>query len=105
MVIDPSQTDIADILKNNGLVCKSVLLTHGHFDHVGGCGVLFEGGAQIYCGEEEKGNIFSEEYLGIFGQYRSEKEYRPKKYYCRSVRRKKISRIIFLARAVSFIIR
>ncbi len=67
VVIDPSQTDIADVLKNNGLVCKSVLLTHGHFDHVGGCGVLFEGGAQIYCGEEEKGNIFSEKYLGIFG--------------------------------------
>lgn len=27
VVIDPSQTDIADVLKNNGLVCKSVLLT------------------------------------------------------------------------------
>ncbi|MBD5585040.1 MAG: MBL fold metallo-hydrolase [Clostridia bacterium] len=67
VVVDPSEERIADILDKNGLVCKAVLLTHGHFDHVGGCGVLFNRGAVICCGENENDLIFSKEYLNIFG--------------------------------------
>lgn len=67
VVVDPSDESIADILDKNGLVCKYVLLTHGHFDHVGGCGVLHNRGAVICCGEKEKDLIFSKAYLGIFG--------------------------------------
>ena len=67
VVIDPAEESIADELDKNGLECKYVLLTHGHFDHVGGCGVLYQKGAHICCGEREKDLIFSKEYLGIFG--------------------------------------
>lgn len=65
-VIDPSKDAVA-ALKQNGLICKAALLTHGHFDHVGGCGILFDGGAKIYCGEHEKEFIFSAENKNIFG--------------------------------------
>ncbi len=67
VVIDPAEPHIADVLSDNGLECSCVLLTHGHFDHVGGCGVLFKNGAHIYCNEREKELIFSKEYLGLFG--------------------------------------
>ncbi|MDE5667330.1 MAG: MBL fold metallo-hydrolase [Clostridia bacterium] len=67
VVIDPSEKRILKILKENGLSCKYVLLTHGHFDHVGACGELFSIGAHICCNEREKDLIFSKEYLNIFG--------------------------------------
>lgn len=67
VVIDPAQPRIADICAKKGLECKYVLLTHGHFDHVGGCGVLFEKGAQILCGERERDFIFSPDNTEIFG--------------------------------------
>lgn len=66
VVIDPSEDSVA-ALKQHGLVCKTVLLTHGHFDHIGGCGILYDGGAEIYCGEYEKTFIFSAENRNIFG--------------------------------------
>ncbi len=66
VVIDPSEEAVA-ALKRHGLVCKAVLLTHGHFDHIGGCGILYDGGAKIYCGEYEKALIFSAENRNIFG--------------------------------------
>ena len=67
VVIDPSQPQITEILQQKRLECKYVLLTHGHFDHVGACGVLYAKGAHICCNEREKDFIFSKEYLGIFG--------------------------------------
>lgn len=67
VVIDPSGYNVIEVLKKNGLVCKFVLLTHGHFDHVGACGELFAKGALICCSEREKDLIFSKEYLSIFG--------------------------------------
>ena len=66
VVIDPSP-DILAALEKHNLTCKYVLLTHGHFDHVGGCAALQNNGAQIWCSEEEAPLIFSKEYLGIFG--------------------------------------
>lgn len=37
-VIDPGYTPeiVLDFLGKNGLTCEAILLTHGHFDHVGG---------------------------------------------------------------------
>ncbi|MDE7167649.1 MAG: MBL fold metallo-hydrolase [Clostridia bacterium] len=67
VVIDPSGHNVIEVLEKNGLVCKFVLLTHGHFDHVGACGELFAKGAHICCNEREKDLIFSKEYLSIFG--------------------------------------
>lgn len=67
VVIDPSGHSVIGVLEKNGLDCKFVLLTHGHFDHVGACGELFAKGAHICCNEREKDLIFSKEYLCIFG--------------------------------------
>ena len=67
VVIDPSEDGVLQILEQNGLECKYVLLTHGHFDHIGTCGKLFAKGAHICCNERENALIFSPEYKGIFG--------------------------------------
>lgn len=67
VVIDPSEDGVLEALKQNNLVCKYVLLTHGHFDHVGMCGKLFQSGAEICCGEKEKEYIFSPENINLLG--------------------------------------
>lgn len=67
VVIDPSGHNVIEVLEKNGLDCKFVLLTHGHFDHVGACGELFSKGARICCAEREKDLIFSKDYLSVFG--------------------------------------
>ena len=54
IVIDPAQTRIESELIKHGLQAKYVLLTHCHFDHVGGAAVLQESGGKIVCSEEEK---------------------------------------------------
>lgn len=67
IVVDPSQERILDILNKHKLKCENVLLTHGHFDHVGGVDILSKHGAKIICGENERCLIFSESYLSLFG--------------------------------------
>lgn len=67
VVVDPAESSVIAELASRKLACKFVLLTHGHFDHVGGCRALAGYGAQIICGEEEAPLIFGKEYLGIFG--------------------------------------
>lgn len=54
VVIDPAQAGILDEVKERGLEVKFVLLTHGHFDHIGGCAALQRAGAKVGClsGEE-----------------------------------------------------
>lgn len=67
VVIDPAQPRIAQLCESYGLKCRYALLTHGHFDHVGGCGVLYEKDVKILCGTEEKDFIFSPANTDIFG--------------------------------------
>lgn len=67
VVIDCAQPRVYDACVREGLKPEAVLLTHSHFDHVGGCGVFYEKGARIYCGEREKPLVFSEENRGLFG--------------------------------------
>ena len=40
-----------------------ILLTHGHFDHIGGCAALQGAGARIGCSEAELPLIFSQDNL------------------------------------------
>lgn len=54
VVIDPAQPRIADELKKLGLQAEWVLLTHCHFDHVGGVAALQEQGARVLCSTWEK---------------------------------------------------
>ena len=54
VVIDPAQTRVESELIKHGLTAKYVLLTHCHFDHVGGIFPLQQSGARVLCSEEEK---------------------------------------------------
>ena len=54
IVIDPAQKRIEGELLKLGLTAKYVLLTHCHFDHVGGVAPLQESGAKVVCSEKEK---------------------------------------------------
>ena len=53
VVIDPAQPRIADEAKRRGLTVTHVLLTHGHFDHIGGCAALQATGTKIGCLKQE----------------------------------------------------
>ena len=67
VIIDCAEPEIYDVCIKNKLNPVAVLLTHGHFDHVGGCGKFYEKNIPIYCGEYEKDLIHSPENRGIFG--------------------------------------
>ncbi|MBQ8308362.1 MAG: MBL fold metallo-hydrolase [Clostridia bacterium] len=54
VVIDPSQPRVAEELAKRGLIAKYVLLTHCHYDHVGGVATLQKTGARVFCSEKEK---------------------------------------------------
>ena len=54
VVIDPSQPRVQEELIKRGLKAKYVLLTHCHFDHVGGASALQNTGAKVFCSETEK---------------------------------------------------
>ncbi len=54
VVVDPSGNHVESKLIEWGLVAEYVLLTHCHFDHVGGVAALQEGGAKVLCMEKEK---------------------------------------------------
>jgi glyoxylase-like metal-dependent hydrolase (beta-lactamase superfamily II) len=54
IIIDPAQSRVEGELIKLGLKASYVLLTHCHFDHVGGVPALQEGGAKVLCSEEEK---------------------------------------------------
>ena len=54
VVIDPSQPRVQEELEKRGLTAKYVLLTHCHFDHVGGVSALQNAGAKVLCSEKEK---------------------------------------------------
>lgn len=53
IAIDPGQPRILFEARKRGLSVKHILLTHGHFDHIGGCSLLQKAGAQIGCSEKE----------------------------------------------------
>ena len=54
VVIDPSQPRVESELIKLGLKAEYVLLTHCHFDHVGGVAALQASGARVLCSSAEK---------------------------------------------------
>lgn len=59
VVIDPaSDADkIFEFAKNNNAIIKAVLLTHGHFDHVGACKELQKQGIKTYISKIDNKNL------------------------------------------------
>lgn len=60
VLIDCGGAESLSFAERKGLAIRSVLLTHGHFDHIGGCGALQSAGARIGCSAEELPLIFSD---------------------------------------------
>lgn len=59
-VIDPGDESnaILDYLEDNHLHCRAILLTHGHYDHVGAVeGVMEETGATVWMHEEDDARV------------------------------------------------
>lgn len=72
LVIDPAQPRVAEELSKLSLQPSYVLLTHCHFDHVGGVESLQKQGAKVLCGEKEKPLVGTEAELNsAFGAPRS----------------------------------
>lgn len=55
VAIDPAQPRVLGLAEDLGLTVRFVLLTHGHFDHIGGVSALQKAGARVGClaGEKE----------------------------------------------------
>lgn len=60
-VIDPGEAGpVLSALEKSGLTCEAILLTHGHFDHIGGVREVKEKtGAKIYIHEADAGMLQS----------------------------------------------
>lgn len=54
IVIDPAQENVVAELEKRGLTPVYALLTHCHFDHVGGVPALQAKGAKVLCSAPEK---------------------------------------------------
>lgn len=63
VAIDPAQPRISDEAKQRGLEVKYVLLTHGHYDHIGGCAALQTAGAKVGCLDAEQPLVLGKDNL------------------------------------------
>lgn len=76
IVIDPAQPRVAEELKKHGLQAVCVLLTHCHFDHVGGVAALQKDGAKVFCSDKEKPLVGTQaDLFSLFGAPREDYTY------------------------------
>lgn len=54
VAVDAAQPRVLEEAQKRGLEVKYVLLTHGHFDHIGGCAALRAAGASVGCLSSER---------------------------------------------------
>ncbi|MBD5636810.1 MAG: MBL fold metallo-hydrolase [Clostridia bacterium] len=66
--IDPAQPRILDEAKKRGLTISHVLLTHGHFDHIGGVALLQKAGAKVGCLAGEERIALHDNLADFFGE-------------------------------------
>ncbi len=66
VVVDPGQPRILSECQKRGLTPEYALLTHCHYDHIGGAGELESVGCKIICGEDEKDLVFGEDNRAVF---------------------------------------
>lgn len=72
IVVDPAQPRVLEEIEKRGLIPVCVLLTHCHFDHVGGVGILQQNGARVFCSEQEKSLVGTEaDLFSAFGAPRA----------------------------------
>lgn len=52
VVVDPADAEkLESCLESEDLICRAVLLTHGHYDHILGVRALRDKGAKVYIGK------------------------------------------------------
>ncbi|MBQ8885715.1 MAG: MBL fold metallo-hydrolase [Clostridia bacterium] len=68
IAIDPSEPRVLDEAARAGLDVGLVLLTHGHFDHVGGVAAFKQRGAKVLCSKEEEPLVGTEAVLLGYGE-------------------------------------
>ena len=65
VLIDCGGKEPLAFAEQKGIIIHTVLLTHGHFDHIGGCARFAENGVPIYLSEEEGEHIFTPDYTSL----------------------------------------
>ncbi len=65
--IDPAQPRALEEAERLGLNIKYVLLTHGHFDHIGGASALQKAGAKVGCLAGEERLAVADNLADLFG--------------------------------------
>ena len=68
VVVDPNEETkpIIDYILDNELKPVAVLLTHGHFDHIGGVSAIKKLGAKVYMSKEDAWQITAPEQMAAF---------------------------------------
>ncbi|MBE7088922.1 MAG: MBL fold metallo-hydrolase [Clostridiales bacterium] len=58
VIIDCAQPSVLEECVKLNLIPRFVLLTHGHYDHIGGCAMCYNVGTEIICSKEEEQIVY-----------------------------------------------
>lgn len=86
LVVDPGGDGkwLAEKIKEDGFVCKGILLTHGHYDHVEGVNDLVDelGAVKVYALDKEKETLDDPKINMSSDIVRNGKSYYADEYFC-----------------------